>query len=185
VYRSIGKASYGLVSVIAYLLIFSSTAAASSQVILQPSSRVVSAGNTVDLNVFVVPDTEIAGVQFDLEFDSSVLQVTNVTEGDLFKQKQSSRETFFNTSLTDEGTLKTVYGCILGKGGVSTPGVFSTVTLSSNSDVENTSEICLKNVIISSPEGNEIEVKEVNTSIKILKTEEQESFLEKFLGLFS
>jgi len=177
------KASYSLVSVIACLLIFSSTAAASSQVILQPSSKMVSADNTVDLDVFVVPATEIAGIQFDLEFDGSVLQVTGVTEGDLFKK--SGRETFFNTSQTDEGTLKTVYGCVLGKGGVSTPGTFATVTFSSNSDVENTFEICLKNVIISSPEGDEVEVKEVNTSIKILKTEEQESFLEKFLDLFS
>lgn len=180
---SLGKASFVLVSVIACLLIFSSTAAASSQVILQPSSKMVSADNTVDLDIFVVPDTEIAGMQFELEFDSSALQVTGVTEGYLFKQ--SGRETFFNTSQTDEGELKTVYGCILGKGGVSTPGTFATVTFSSNSDVENTFEICLKNVIISSPEGSEVEVKEVNTSIKLLKTEEQESFLQKFLSLFS
>lgn len=180
---SIGKASYGLVSVIACLLIFSSTAAASSQVILQPSSKMVSADNPVDVDVFVVPDTEIAGVQFDLEFDSSVLQVVNVTEGDLFKK--SGRETCFNTSQTDEGTLKTVYGCVLGKGGVSIPGTFATVTLASNSDVEDTVEICLKNVIISSPESIAVDVKEVNTSIKILKTEEQESFFKKLLSLFS
>ncbi|MFA9399307.1 MAG: hypothetical protein ACERKV_13715, partial [Clostridiaceae bacterium] len=89
--------------------------------------------------------------------------------------KQNSRKTFFNTSQIDNGTLKTVYGCILGKGGVSTSGTFATVTLSSNSDVKNTSEISLKNVIISSPEGNAVEVKVVNASIKILKTKENES----------
>lgn len=176
--------SIWLVAVIAALTIFTFSASATSQVTLQPSSGITSADDTEILDVFVVPDTEIAGMQFDLEFDGSVLQVTDVTEGDLFKQ--SSRKTFFNTSQIDNGTLKTVYGCILGKGGVSTSGTFATVTLSSNSDVKNKSEISLEKVIISSPEGNAVEVKLVNASIKILKTKEQESFLNKlFRNLFN
>jgi hypothetical protein len=139
------------------------------------------------VGVFVVPDTEIAGMQFDLEFDGSVLLITNVTEGDLFKQsKQSTGKTFFNSGQTDKGTLKKVYGCVLGKAGVSISGTFATVTLSSDSNINNTSETYLKNVTISSPEGNTVETEVVNTSIKILKVEEQESFLEKlFRDLFS
>ncbi|KKG11620.1 hypothetical protein EO98_04610 [Methanosarcina sp. 2.H.T.1A.6] len=178
------KGSIWLVAVIAALTIFTFTfTAAASQVTLQPSSRVISAGDMVTLDVFVVPDTEIAGMQFDLGFDGSVLLVTNVTEGDLFKQ--SGRETFFNSGQADNGTLKNVYGCVLGKGGISTSGTFATVTLSSNSDVKNTSEICLKNVVISGPDGNAVEAEVVNASIKVLKTKEQESFLKKlFRDLF-
>jgi len=176
--------SIWLVAIIAALTIFTFTASAASQVTLQPSSGITSADDTVTLDVFVVPDTEIAGMQFDLEFDGSVLLVTGVTEGYLFKQ--SSRETFFNSGQNENGTLKNVYGCVLGKGGVSTSGTFATVTLSSNSYVTNTSKIYLKNVIISSPEGNAVEAEVVNTSIQVLNTKEQESFLEKlFRGLFS
>ncbi|AKB17619.1 cohesin domain-containing protein [Methanosarcina sp. WWM596] len=110
------------------LYIFSSNVAAVSEVILRPSAGTNWGDNPVTLDIFVVPDTDIAGMQFDMKFYESLLQVTNVTEGDLFEQ--SGMETFFYPRQKDTGVLKNVYGCILGKGEVSISGTFATVTLS-------------------------------------------------------
>ncbi|WP_148705828.1 cohesin domain-containing protein [Methanosarcina siciliae] len=160
-----------LFAIIAALSIFSSNAAAASEVILRPSAGTNWGDNPVTLDIFVVPDTDVAGMQFDLKFNESLLQVTNVTEGDLFEQ--SGMETYFNTGKTDAGALKNTYGCILGKGEVSTPGTFATVTLSLTSNKNIMSEIYLENVIISSPEGNAVEIKVKNHSAEPVETKDK------------
>ncbi|WP_052722556.1 cohesin domain-containing protein [Methanosarcina sp. WWM596] len=159
---------------ITILLIFTFTASAATQVTLQPSSEVVESGSSVTVDIFVDPDTEIAGMQFDLKFDSSLLQVTNVTEGDLFKQ--SGTETFFNPGQNDTETLKNVYGCIQGIGEVSTSGIFATMTLSSTPGKRDMAQIYLQNVTVSSQEGNAVQTSVNNTSIILTKTRNYDNF---------
>lgn len=168
-----------LFAIIATLLIFTFTASAATQVTLQPSSKVVNSGNPVTVDILVDPDTEIAGMQFDLKFDSSLMQVTGVTEGDLLKQ--SGAETFFNPGQKDTGTLKNVYGCILGKGGVSTSGKFVTVTLSSTPGNKEKAQIYLQNVTVSNPEGNAVEIEVKNASIILSKTRDYNSYRKELI----
>ncbi|AKB17618.1 EF hand domain/PKD domain protein [Methanosarcina sp. WWM596] len=163
-----------LSTMITILLIFTFTASAATQVTLQPSSEVVESGSSVTVDIFVDPDTEIAGMQFDLKFDSSLLQVTNVTEGDLFKQ--SGTETFFNPGQNDTETLKNVYGCIQGIGEVSTSGIFATMTLSSTPGKRDMAQIYLQNVTVSSQEGNAVQTSVNNTSIILTKTRNYDNF---------
>ncbi|WP_048173544.1 cohesin domain-containing protein [Methanosarcina siciliae] len=163
-----------LFTIITILLIFTFTASAATQVTLRPLSKVVESGSPITVDIFVDPDTEIAGMQFDLKFDGSVLQVTDVTEGDLFKQ--NGTETFFNPGQKDTGTLKNVYGCILGKGEASTSARFATVTLSSTPGKRGVAQIYLQNVTVSSREGNAVQTRVKNTSIILTKTRNYDNF---------
>jgi len=159
------KVIISLVALIAILTILSSAAAATSKVTLQPSSKSVYPGESIAVNVIVTPDTPIVGMQFDLEFDSSVFQVVDVTEGGLFSRNGQS--TFFSPGQVGDGTLRNVYGCILGSSSVLVPGTFATVTLESNPDMLGTSQVCLKYVIISSSESEPVDARLVDASIKV------------------
>nr|WP_155401925.1 cohesin domain-containing protein [Methanosarcina mazei] len=159
------KVIVSLIALIAVLAFLSSTAAAASKVTLQPSSKSVYAGENITLNVVVTPDTQISGIQFDIEYDGSLFQVTDVTEGNLFSQ--SGQNTLFSPGQTGNGTLKNVYGCVLGSSSISTPGTFATITLASNSGVKGTSQFYLKNVTISSSASKPVDLRLVNTSITV------------------
>lgn len=177
------KVIISLIALITILAFLSSTAAAASKVSLQPSSKSVYAGENITLNVVVTPDTQISGIQFDLEYDGSLFQVAGVTEGNLFSQ--SGQETLFSPGQTGNGTLKNVYGCILGSSSVSTPGTFATITLASNSKV-GTSQFYLKNVTISSSASKPVDVRLVNTSITVSEPKKSRgilsSLIESLLG---
>ncbi|AKB65784.1 EF hand domain/PKD domain protein [Methanosarcina mazei S-6] len=147
----------------------SSTAAAASKVTLQPSSKSVYAGENITLNVVVTPDTQISGIQFDLEYDGSLFQAADVTEGNLFSQ--SGQKTFFSPGQTGNGRFSNIYGCVLGSSSVSTPETFATITLKANTGVQGTSQFYLKNVTISSSASKPVDVRLVNTGITISDSE--------------
>jgi hypothetical protein len=173
------KVIISLITLIAVLAFLSSTAAAASKVSLQPSSKSVYAGENITLNVVVTPDTQISGIQFDLEYDGSLLQVAGVTEGNLFSQ--SGQSTLFSPGQTGNGTLKNVYGCILGSSSVSTPGTFATITLASNSGVKGTSQFYLKNVTVSSSASKPADVRLVNTSITVSEPKKSRITLQELI----
>jgi hypothetical protein len=173
------KVIISLIALIAVLAFLSSTAAAASKVTLQPSSKSVYAGENITLNVVVTPDTQISGIQFDLEYDGSLFQVAGVTEGNLFSQ--SGQETLFSPGQIGNGTLKNVYGCILGSSSVSTPGTFATITLASNSGVKGTSQFYLKNVTISSSASKPVDVRLVDTSITVSEPKKSRITLQELI----
>ena len=115
------------------------------------------------MDVFVEPDVEIAGMQFDLEFDDAIFHVDEVTEGDLFSQ--SGMGTFFNNGLIEPGLLSNVYGTILGASNISTPAAFAAITMViDTADAANLS-LDLTNVIISNSVGHAVEVEVINATI--------------------
>jgi hypothetical protein len=173
------KVIISLITLIAVLAFLSSTAAAASKVSLQPSSKSVYAGENITLNVLVTPDTQISGIQFDLEYDGSLFQVAGVTEGNLLSQ--SGQNTLFSPGQAGNGTLKNVYGCILGSSSVSTPGTFATITLASNPGVKGTSQFYLKNVTISSSASKPVDVRLVNTSITVSEPKRTKGLLETLI----
>ncbi len=165
----VSKSIVSLIALIAILAFLSSTAAAASKVTLQPSSKSVYSGENITLDVIVTPDTQISGIQFDLEYDGSLFQVSGVTEGNLFSQ--SGQNTLFSSGQTGNGKLSNVYGCILGSSSVSTPETFATVTLKANAGVQGTSQFYLRNVTISSSASKPVDVRLVNTGITISEPE--------------
>lgn len=155
--------------VVATLLVLlaamSNVSAASSDVTLKPSSQIVAPGETFTVDVFVSPDVDIAGMQFDLVFDSSQFQVSEASEGSLFKQ--SGMETFFVAGSVNPGLLNDAYGCILGASDVETPANFASVTVTATAQANGNSELVLKDVIISDPSGNAVDSKLTNTVISV------------------
>ncbi len=105
-------------------------------------------------------------MQFDLEFDDTIVHIDGITEGDLFTQ--SGMSTFFNSGSIEPGLLSNVYGVILGASNVSTPAAFATITMVVDTQDTATSTLNLINVIISDPDGNAVEVEVTNTTIEIM-----------------
>ena len=100
-----------------------------NEVLILPQTQNVSIGETFDVSVYVIPHEDIAGMQFDLSFNKSVVHVNSVTEGDFFKR--SGIPTLFSSGTIDNdaGFVNDVYGTILGAGSVSTPGIFAHLNL--------------------------------------------------------
>lgn len=162
--KSIKFASVLLFTIVS-LVGFSSCAAATTGVSLVLSSQAESSGDTFTINIFVEPDTSIAGMQFDLKFDDTKIHVDGVTEGNLFRQ--SGMNTYFNAGAIGYGSLNNVYGTILGASNVRTPSAFATVTMVADVQDMGASTINLKNVIISDPEGHAVDITVTNATLKI------------------
>jgi len=123
---------------------------------VEPSTQFASAsaGQTFTVNITVDPAEAIAGVQFDLTFDSSILNAVGVTEGDLFDG---------HTSYFIGGTIDNENGAIAGvagsmtpaDGGITSKGTFATVEFTAKS-VEGVSYINLSNVLIGAPDGMQV-----------------------------
>jgi hypothetical protein len=100
------------------------------------------------VNITVDQTVPIAGVQFDLSFDSSLVSVDSVTEGNLLTQDGAS--TYFSPGTIDNtaGTITGVVGAITTPGQtVSAPSAFATIQMSSKNDA-GTSPLSLSKVTI-------------------------------------
>ena len=160
------KNVFKIIAIITLLAVLSNVSAAATDVILQPSSQILEPGETFTIDVFVSPDVDIAGMQFDLLFDSSKFQVEGVNEGTLFKQ--SGMGTFFVAAPVNSGLLDDTYGCILGAADVSTPATFASITVTVKEQASGSSAFLLKDIMISDPTGNAVNLGIVNTEVAIL-----------------
>jgi len=157
-----------IITAAAALSALTAVALAYSYVSVSPSSQTVSQGETFTVAIFVEPDRDIAGVQFSLKFNGSLISVKTVSEGELLKK--SGLNTFFNEGKinNEEGIISDVYGCILGKGNVSESGYFALINATALSP--GTSYIELKNVKICDPEGNYVPVIVENGTVMIIQS---------------
>jgi len=73
---------------------FQATAAGSAVVSVSPTSQTVNSGTQFTVNIAVQPNNAIAGVQFNLSFNSALVTVVSVSEGNLLKQNGAS--TYFS-----------------------------------------------------------------------------------------
>ena len=135
-----------------------------TKVTVSPISQTVMKGQNFTVNISVVPDTEIAGMQFSLRFNSSLLKAKSVSEGELFKQ--GGHITVFNPGTIDneEGIVKYVYGCIIGRGSVSTPGTFAIINITASNSKTGISHISLFHT---DPEGNPVPITIENGTVEV------------------
>jgi PGF-pre-PGF domain-containing protein len=116
----------------------------------------ISGGQMFDVSVIIDPEGEhIAGAQLDIEYNISSIFINSITEGNLLRQ--SGINTVFSNGTTDNSIGKAVkiYGAILGKGYVTTPGIFIIINATSIGST-NASDIDLTNVLVVDPEGKQI-----------------------------
>ena len=109
---------------------------------VDPSSQTVSSEETFTINVYCVPGQPIKSFEFKLSFDTSLLQVNSVTEGDIF----AGYTTFFNpgTINNSAGSIVDIYGLITGTGNVTGNGTFVSISVTAK-DVTGISSIGLYN----------------------------------------
>lgn len=156
-----------LVLLLFILLVTAFTGTAFAEAVIRISSQEqVAAGEDFTVDISIEPDEEIAGIQFDFAFDSSLVSVKEVREEALLKQAGS--DTMFKPGDIDnsQGIVTGVYGFILGKNTASAPGTFAEIDLTSTGRA-GVCELQLSNVIVSDSSGHEVPVRIVNSTVQI------------------
>jgi hypothetical protein len=126
-------------------------------VTVEPASNKVGIGDTFTVDIFVDPDTAIAGAQFNLSFDASVVTANGVTEGNLLSQGGAS--TFFMTGTINNvaGTITNVAGATAIPGAsVSGQGTFATVSFTATA--VGTSALHLSKMIVGNLQGQAVAI---------------------------
>ncbi len=127
----------------------------------------VDSGQTFTISIVVEPNNAIAGVQFNLAFDPSLVTVDSVAEGDLLNQNGAS--TYFNPGTIDNttGIVTGIAGAITSPGQtVSTAGTFAIITLTAGPS-EATCPLTLSNVVIGDIQGQSVPVSVTNGQVDI------------------
>ena len=130
-----------------------------------PSNKIVAQGERFNLNISINPlATAITGIQLNIEFNKSMLNVNSIIEGNLFKQNGAN--TFFNNGTINNsvGTVINIYNAILGPFNVSTPEVFIIINATALGS-SGISSINLSNVKIADSNGNSIILNVMNGSV--------------------
>jgi hypothetical protein len=128
-----------------------------TDVTVQPTPKVVGIGETFTVDIFVDPDTDIKGMQFNLSFDPLLLAANGVTEGNLLSQ--GGALTYFMSGVIDNvaGTITGVAGAIMGANlTVSSPGTFATISF--NATAAGNSTLHLSNVIVGNASGQSVPI---------------------------
>jgi len=135
-------------------------------VTVEPLSSKVGIGDTFTVDIFVDPDTDIAGAQFGLSFDASILQANSVTEGNLFSQGGAS--TFFmpGTINNGAGTITNVAGATAIPGAsVSQSGTLATVSFTATA--VGTSALHFGKVIVGNLQGQAVAITVSDGSVTV------------------
>jgi hypothetical protein len=125
----------------------------------------VEAGEQFTVSIMVEPGTAIAGVQFNLSFDQSLVTASNVAEGNLLSQGGAA--TYFNPGTINNtaGTISGVAGAIITPGQtVSTAGTFATITLTANTE-GGTCPLTLSGVVVGDADGQSVPVSLVSGQV--------------------
>jgi hypothetical protein len=136
-------------------------------VTVQPPSQNVGTGATFTVGIHVAPDTAIAGAQFYLNFDPSLLTANSVVEGNLLSQGGAS--TYFSAGIINNtaGTITMVAGAIITPGQtVSSVGTFATISFTAKT-ATGTSALDLNNVIVGNIQGQAVAIAVTDGSVTV------------------
>ena len=132
---------------------------------ISPLSQTVGQGRSFNVGVTVDPIVDIAGVQFALSFNASLLQANSVTEGNLLNQSCST--------LFLPGTINNTTGTITGVAGstqsgctVSSPGTFANISFTAR-NVSGTSFLNMSSVAVSDVNASPVSISVNNGSVRI------------------
>ena len=142
-------------------------AAGTAVVSVSAPAQPVSSGNQFTINIIVQPNTAIAGAQFNLSFNPSLVSVNSVTEGNLFTQGGASTYFMPGTINNNTGNVTGVAGAIITPGKtVSTTGTLAVITITARTS-KATSTLTLSNVIVGDINGQSVSASVVNSQVVI------------------
>ena len=149
-----------VVSLIAGILIISSPASAAGADVLVkvvPASIDASVGDEFTIEIIVDPGgADVYGVQYDLVFDPSVLQVVNQSRGDFLSQDGANTIEIVNKFNNTLGKLEYGETRMGAEGGVTAPGTLARITFRVVGD--HGSNLKLEDVIVSNPEAQPLDI---------------------------
>ncbi len=115
-----------------------------------------SRGKTFEVKVQIDPEgASIAGAQLDIRYDKKSIMLNSIKEGNFLKQNGTN--TIFNSGVIDnsQGKVVNIYGAILGRTSVQTPGTFIIMNFTALNS-KNNAKITLENVLVVDPDGNQV-----------------------------
>ena len=142
-------------------------AADTSIVSISSPDETIVLGQTFTVEVNVIPNHDIVGIQLNIAFDPKMMAIENIAEGDFLSRNGAA--TFFNPGHIDDtdGTVQGVFAAILSPGEtVSSPGVVAILTCKALGS-GGYGSLTLSNVIVGSVEGLPIPTTMVNGSIYV------------------
>ena len=158
-----------LVIVFIILSSFSIALAAPVEVSITPDFQNVEIGQDLIINISIDPNNNpITGAQFNLLFNSSVLEIDSINEDNLFRQNGS--DTAFNSGVLNnsDGTLINVWGLITMPGAnVTSKGTLVTIKMITLE--AGISPLKVKNVIISDTYGRSVQVHSINGTVEVIE----------------
>ncbi|WMW25317.1 PGF-pre-PGF domain-containing protein [Methanolobus sediminis] len=139
---------------------------ASSVVSIEQTTQEVQAGENFEIEIIITPSTAVAGAQLDLIFDSSMVTVNNVEEGDFFDRNNAMSIFIPGTVDNQQGIASGLFAVTLGQTVVESSGTFAHITLTAGNQ-SGESTIILSNVILSDANGNAIPTSIENAQVTI------------------
>lgn len=146
------------------ILVF--TASASSVVSIEKVTPEVQQDSVFEIYINITPVTAVAGAQLDLNFDSDMLMVNNVEEGDFFDKNNVMSIFIPGTVDNQQGLVSGLFAVTLGQVEIESPGTFAHITLTAGNQ-SGESTIYLSNVILSDASGNAIPTSIENAHVTI------------------
>ena len=137
------------------------------QISVIPEKKTFMKGQEFYADIFIDPGKRpVSAVQFSLFFNSSVVKIKNVQEGDFLKINET--QTVFGPGKINNtgGMLLKAFGTMIKPGGnTSVRNTFARITMSA--EYPGSSGIYLGNVLISGPDSKQYQVKVLNGSIEV------------------
>jgi hypothetical protein len=104
---------FALLVIVSSLLVIASSIASAASVIVDPSSQTADMGDTITVDVRIEDVQGLFGFQFDLRFDSDIIDFDGMEEGDFLKSASSS--TFCTTPNTGLSEISNIACTSLGE----------------------------------------------------------------------
>jgi hypothetical protein len=170
------KITYIILIIILYITLFlmlnkSDNRASYSNVKVSvlPESQLIKKGQDIHVGISIDPGNKpISAVQFNLLFNSHVINIINVTESSFLNY--GNAKTAFNQGKinNDKGILANSWGVIITPGAsVSSNNTFVNITM--NAKNGGISRLDLENVIISGPDDNSYQVEILNGTAYVIE----------------
>jgi hypothetical protein len=141
--------------------------AGTTAVSISAPSQPIASGEQFTVNILVVPNTALSGMQFDFHFNPSLVSIDSVEEGTLLTQGGAS--TYFNPGEIDNqsGTVTGAFGVITSPGQtVSTQGTFAIIRLTAKTQ-GGTCPLGLSGVVVGDINGNPVPVSVIGDTVTI------------------
>ncbi|MDO8725725.1 MAG: cohesin domain-containing protein [Candidatus Methanoperedens sp.] len=137
------------------------------EISVDPVSHEAEKGKEFTIYISVDPaNNPITAAQFSLLFNSSLIEIKNVTEGSLLKQKGAKALFGPGAINNSKGTLTNTWGVITTpRANITEKGTFAVITLVAKNTGKG--ELRLSGVILSDFEGTMINARTINGSVNI------------------